>query len=148
MDDLVAQGLAAVLRLDPDLTVFAEPPEASIEPPTAVVLSSTGGTGRDSFRGGWGAEVVYRVGVYVSPRTELEEAVRDARPWVGRVLRLFATHDVLAATEGEEEIAEVLRVTWTTGVLPYAGQDYAGVDFRVTCRVDWQVLVGCGKIGG
>jgi len=160
MDEhLVVAALAQLLATESRIqAVYEDPPESFGDTPAAVLLETSGAAERDSYRGGWSSEITVRVILYVTPRTQLPEAVKAARPWVAILAPLLAEHDALVyqpptpeAEEGEPEpetpdpveVAELLRLSWTTGVQQYAKTMYAVIEMTAVYRLDWGVTVGC-----
>ena len=145
--DAIAAAVGAILETDEEIKrVFVEPPESVTDYPAALVLEINGETAREGYGGLWEAEVKIRVWLLAVPRRHLPVAVKAARPWVPRLLGLFQRHDMLAATEGDEELGEITGLAWTLGNLAYAKIDHAGVELIITARVDQQVLLTCGKV--
>jgi hypothetical protein len=146
MSDIVAEALARTLRLDDRLSsdeVYADPPEGVHQTPAAVVLETTGNSGRDGFRGLWEIEVTTRVFALLETRRELEINVNTARPWLFRLLKLFAEHDELLDEEGTI-FGEIQGIEFTSGALTYGSVQYIGIELNITARVDVNVAVTCG----
>jgi len=140
---IVADAVARTLRLDADIAkVYADPPEAVYDLPTALVLETNGDSQRDGFQGLWESTTETRVWLLIETRRDLEPNVNRTRPWEFRLVELFAENDMLR-DEGGSAFGEITRIRHKTGVLPYADVNYLGVELLLTARVDVQVATTC-----
>lgn len=159
-EQLIVAALAQLLETESRIkTVHEHPPESFGDTPAAVLLETSGSANRDSYRGGWSSEITVRLILYVTPRTHLPEAVQAARQWAAIIMPLLAENDTLIyqpptpeAEEGEPEpetpdpveVAELLRLDWTTGVQQYGKTMYTVLEVNPVYRLEWGVTVGCG----
>ncbi len=150
-DDVIAEALASILRLELDLTghVHASPPESVDDLPAAIIVETDGDTQRSAYAGQWEATITARLLVLLALRGKdgVEKAVTKARPWVGKILLLFSTHDELAAANDSDVLGEIKAMRWKVRNINYAGVDFSGIEFFVEMRVDWQMCYGSGPVG-
>lgn len=152
-EQLIVAALAQLLETESRIkTVHEHPPESFGDTPAAVLLETSGSANRDSYRGGWSSEITVRLILYVTPRTHLPEAVQAARQWAAIIMPLLAENDTLVyqpptpepETPDPVEVAELLRLDWTTGVQQYGKTMYTVLEVNPVYRLEWGVTVGCG----
>lgn len=149
LDDVLARRLAAIFALDLEIYAHANPPESVDDLPAALVMEFSGDMSKAGYRGLHEATMTARVLLLAALRGRegLPIAMGRTRALVGRAVSLLWTHDELAATTGDDPIAEITQVQWREAKIEYAGVDFSGAEITVQMRVDWQMVYGSGPVG-